>query len=85
MWLVLFGIDLAARVIAFPLAVVGFGLAAVAGAAVSAATQSVTNAIVVALVLALPTLLVMAVVSGVYLVFRSAVWTLAYRELPAQS
>jgi hypothetical protein len=85
MWLVLFGVDLAVRVITVPLALVGFGLAAGAGAAVYAASQSMANAIVVGLVLALPTLLVMAAVSGVYLVFRSAAWTLAYRELPAQS
>ncbi len=85
MWLVLFGIDLAASVIALPLALVGFGLAAGAGAAVYAASQSIANAMVVGLMLALPTLLVMAAVGGVYLVFRSAAWTLAYRELPAQS
>jgi hypothetical protein len=85
MWLVLFGIDLAANVIAFPLALVGFGLAAGAGAAVYAATQSIANAIVVGLMLAVPVLLVMAVVGGVYLAFRSAAWTLTYRELQAQS
>jgi hypothetical protein len=83
MWLVLFGVDLAVRVIAFPLILVGFGLAGGAGAAVYTATQSIVNAIVVGLVLALPTLLVMAAIGGVYLVFRSAAWTLAYRELPA--
>jgi hypothetical protein len=85
MWLVLFGIDLAASVIALPLALVGFGLAAGAGTAVYAATQSIANAILVGLMLALPTLLVMTAGGGVYLVFRSAAWTLAYRELPAQS
>jgi hypothetical protein len=85
MWLLLFGIDLAARVIAFPLVLVGFGLAAGAGAAVYAATHSIANAIVVGIMLGLPALLVMACVGGVYLVFRSAAWTLAYRELPEQS
>jgi hypothetical protein len=84
MWLLLFGIDLAASVIALPLALVGFGLAAGAGAAVYTATQSIASAVVVGSMLALPTLLVMAAVGGVYLVFRSATWTLAYRELPAQ-
>jgi hypothetical protein len=85
MWLVLFGIDLAASVVALPLALVGFGLAGGAGAAVYAATQSGASAIVVGLMLAVPVLLVMAVVGGVYLAFRSAAWTLAYGELPAQS
>jgi len=85
MWLLLWGIDLAAGVIVLPLAAVGFGLAAVVGAAISAATESTAGAIVIVLLLALPALVVMAAVGGVYLVFRSAAWTLAYRELQSQS
>ena len=85
MWLLLFGIDLAASVIAFPLVLVGFGLAAGAGAAVYAATQSIASAIVVGIMLGLPALLLMALAGGVYLVFRSSAWTLTYRELQAQS
>jgi hypothetical protein len=85
MWLLLFGIDLAASVIAFPLFLVGFGLATGAGAAVYAATQSIASALVVGIVLGLPVALVLALVGGVYLVFRSSAWTLAYRELQAQS
>ena len=85
MWLLLLVIDLATGVVVFPLAAVGFGLAAAVGAATSTATQSTTGAIVIVLLLALPALVVMAVVGGVYLVFRSAAWTLAYRELQSQS
>jgi hypothetical protein len=35
--------------------------------------------------LGLPAILLMALVGGVYLVFRSGAWTLTYRELQAQS
>jgi hypothetical protein len=85
MWLLLFGIDLAASVIAFPLLLVGFGLAASAGAAVYAASESVAGAIAVALLLGVPAALISALVGGVYLVFRSSAWTLAYREVQAES
>ena len=81
MWLLLFGIDLAAGVIVLPLVLVGFGLVAGAAAAVYAASESVAGAIAVALLLGAPVGLLSALVRGVYLVFQSSAWTLAYREL----
>lgn len=85
MWLLLLGIDLAAGVIAFPLVLVGFGLATGAGAAVYAASESIAGAILVGLLLGVPAALVLALVGGVYLAFQSSAWTLAYREVQAQS
>jgi len=85
MWLLLFGIDLAATAVALPLVLVGFGLIAAAGAAVYAATESAASAIAVGLSLGLPAALLMALVGGVYLVFQSTAWTLAYREVQAES
>lgn len=81
MWLLLFGIDLAAGVIAFPLVLVGSGVVAGTAAAVYATTQSVISAIVAGIVLGFPALLLTAGIGGVYLVFRSSAWTLAYEEL----
>ncbi len=85
MWLLLLGIDLAVGVIVWPLAVVGFGLVGGAAATVYATSESVAAAIVVALVLGIPVGLISALVRGVYLVFQSSAWTLAYREVQAQS
>lgn len=85
MWLLLFGIDLAASVIALPLILVAFGLAAGAGATVYATTESIAGAVVIGLLLGLPAALLLELVGGVYLVFQSSAWTLAYRELQAQS
>lgn len=82
MWILLFGIDLAADVVVLPLAVAGFGLAAGIGVSVYAATRSVVSAVVVGMILGVPVLLVMSFVRGVYLAFRSTAWTLLYRELP---
>jgi hypothetical protein len=50
---------------------------------VYAATHFVVNAIVVGIILGLPVLVLTACAGGVYLGFRSAAWTLTYRELPA--
>jgi len=85
MWLLLLGIDLAVGVVALPLALVGFGLAGGAAAAVYATSESVAAAIAVALVLGIPVGLISAAVRGVYLVFQSSAWTLAYREVQAES
>ena len=84
MWLLLLGIDLAVGVVALPLALVGFGLAGGAAAAVYASSESVAATIAVALVLGIPVGLISAVVRGVYLVFQSSAWTLAYREVQAE-
>lgn len=85
MWLLLFGIDLAAGVIILPLVLIGSGLVAGAAAAVYAASESVASAIAVAVVLGIPLALMSALVRGVYLVFQSSAWTLAYRELQTES
>ena len=81
LWLLLFGIDLAAGVVAFPLYLVVYGLAGGFGALVYSATEAAAPAIVTGLLLAVPGILLISAVSGVYLVFRSTSWTLGYREL----
>lgn len=81
LWLLLWAINAALGIIAIPLFVVG-GLGLVAPAI---AVYGVTHSVGAALLAAIPLLLVMAsiaiFISGLYLIFRSAVWTLAFREL----
>jgi hypothetical protein len=81
MWLLLLGINLAISLLTIPLALTAVGGLVGPAFLVFNATRSVP----VAIVAALPFVLVIAfagvVISGVYLTFRSAVWTLSYREL----
>ena len=64
-----------------PLSVVIFGVAAGPAMAVYAATQAPLASVLLGILFAVPGILVLALLGGVYEVFRSAVWTLTYREL----
>ena len=84
MWLLLLAIDIALGLVTVPLALLaGVGLV---GPAIG--IYSVTRSIGAAALAALPFLLVIAIASavigGVYLAWRSSVWTLTFRELRAQ-
>lgn len=80
-WLLLVAISLALAILTIPLVVIG----AVGLIGPVVAALAITEAAVVAFLIAIPLLLlfiiVAALVSGIYLTFESAVWTLAYREL----
>lgn len=81
LWLLLVAINIALGMVAIPLFVVG-GLGLVAPAiAVYSLTQSVGAAILAAIPLLLVMVGIAILISGLYLIFRSAVWTLAFREL----
>jgi hypothetical protein len=84
-WLLLVGIDLAVGIVAIPLALVVFGLAAAPAAAIYAASKAIGPALVAGILIAIPGALLLALLGGVHLVFRSTTWTLAYRELQARS
>jgi len=84
MWLLLFGIDLGIGVLSIPLVLLG--LALVAGPALVgwAIFRSIVAAVAAGV---LPFLLFIAVavfLGGLYAIFRSAAWTLTYRELAAR-
>ncbi|HHX43501.1 MAG TPA: hypothetical protein GX714_05875 [Chloroflexi bacterium] len=80
-WLLLVAIDLALSVLFIPIAIIGaVGLVSPVLAAL-AITESVAVALIIGLPLLLFFILVTAVFGGIYLTYRSTVWTLAYREL----
>jgi len=83
MWLLLLAINLAVGLVAIPLALLGVG--GMLGPALFAfsTTGSVLAAVGVALPFVFIIVLASAVIGGIYLTFRSAVWTLTYRELRA--
>ena len=80
-WLLLLAINLALGLLAIPLAV----LAAVGLIGPALAAYNLSQSIWAAILAASPAMLLIIVVSafvgGVYLTFRSAVWTLTFREL----
>jgi len=80
-WLLLVGAGLAFGAITIPLAAVVFGVAAAPAAAFYAATEAVVGSVLLGLLFAIPGILLLSLLGGVYEVFRSAVWTLAYSEL----
>jgi hypothetical protein len=80
-WALLLGVSLLFGVIVVPTATVIFGLAAAPAAALYAATESPLASLLLGLVFAVPGILLLSALGGVYEAFRSAVWTLAYREL----
>jgi len=81
MWLLLLAINIALGLVSIPLAVLG-GVGLVGPAiAVYSATRSIVAAVVAALPVLLVIFIVATLLSGVYLTWRSAVWTLTYREL----
>jgi hypothetical protein len=79
-WLILVAINLALSIVAIPLVVVGaVGMIGPAVAAY-AVTESIALAALIAVPLVFLFVLVSAFLGGLILTFRSAVWTLAYRE-----
>jgi hypothetical protein len=83
MWLLLLAIDLALGVVTIPLGLVAAGALIGPAAAAYAATNEVWPAVLVALPIGVVLGLVALFINGVYLSFRSAAWTLTYRELAA--
>jgi len=83
MWLLMVAINIALGLLTIPLALLGAG--GILGAPLL--TFATTRSVLAAIGVALPFLLVIGlagmVVGGIYLTFRSAVWTLTYRELRA--
>ena len=81
MWLLLLAINLAVGLLAIPLAV----LAAVGLVGPAVAAYKVSQSIWAAILAASPAMLLIIVISafvgGIYLTFRSAAWTLTFREL----
>ncbi len=80
-WLLLFGADLAVGIVLAPLFLLLFAVTAASTAAVYTATTAVAPTLLVGIASATPGLLLLAMLGGVYQVFRSATWTLAYMEL----
>ena len=83
MWLLLLAINLAVGLVAIPLALLGVGGILGPALLTFTTTRSVLAAIGVALPFVLIIALLSAAIGGIYLTFRSAVWTLTYRELRA--
>ena len=83
MWLLLVAIEIALGLLAIPLALLGAGGVLAPSIAVWDATRSVGAAIVAAAPGLFVLIVVGSLVSGIYLAFRSAVWTLTFRELRA--
>ncbi len=90
LWLLMFGIGLVFGIVMLPV-VLGLLVAAVAlgggvGYLLYAATHSIALAVVTGVPLGLIILIVPAAfVQGIYLVFESSTWTLAYRNLLPRS
>jgi hypothetical protein len=81
LWLVLFGIDLAVGIAAIPLILLAIAVAVLPAIVIYAATEALAPALMVGVPLSVIGMLISALLTGVYQVFRSTVWTLAYREL----
>ncbi len=82
-WLVLAGIGLALSVVAVPVSMLGLGSLALPSLAIRGMTDSNPAALAVAIPFVLLAITTVLLVGGVYIVFQSVVWTLAWRELTA--
>ena len=85
MWLLMLVINMALSLAAIPLVLLGVGGVVGPALATYGATRSVGAAVLVAVPFGLVILAVSVFLSGLYLTFRSTVWTLTFRELPAAS
>ena len=81
MWLLMAVIELALGIVTIPLGLLALGGIVGPGAVMLASTGSVVAGILAALPGLLIVILVSSVIGGVYFVFRSAAWTLTFREL----
>ena len=80
-WLLLLGIDIALSLAAVPLVLLGLGGALVSGLVAFGLTESVGVGFLVGLPIVVVIVLASIFVGGLYLTFRSAAWTLAFRDL----
>jgi hypothetical protein len=80
-WLLLLAVDIGVGIVLGPIAVVLFGAAAVPGIFTYFATEAPAPTLVVTVPAILLAILIMTALAAIYQVFRSTVWTLAYREL----
>jgi len=80
-WLLLLAIDIGVGIVLGPIAVVLFGMAAMPGVFTYLATEAAAPTLVVSIPAVLLAVLIMSALAAIHQVFRSAVWTLAYREL----
>jgi len=81
LWLLQVAIGLAVGLLAIPVLLVAFAFVAVPAAIVWGVTEASGPAAVVAVVLGIPVALALVVAAGIYQVYESAVWTLAFHEL----
>jgi hypothetical protein len=81
LWLILLVVDLVAGAVMIPLYLLLFGAAGAIGALAYRSMESVAPALLAAAVVFIPGVVVVSFVSGIYQAFRSAFWTLGYREL----
>lgn len=81
LWLILLLLDLAAGVVMIPAYLLLFGAAGGLGALVYRGMQSAVPSVLAGAVIFIPGLVVVSLIAGIYQAFRSAFWTLAYREL----
>jgi hypothetical protein len=82
-WLMLVGINLALGIVAIPLSLLGVGGVLLPPMAMMGLTESAPAAVATAIPLLLLVAAVSVFLGGLYLVFQSSVWTLAYREITA--
>lgn len=80
-WLLLLVSDVIVGLVAAPLVLFVFGVAAVPGVFTYFATESLVPTLLVGIPVFVVAFLLMTVLGAVYQVFRSAVWTLTYLEL----
>jgi len=80
-WLLLLAVDIGVGILLGPIAVVLFGAAAVPGIFTYLATEAPAPTLVVSIPAVLLAVLIMSALAAIHQVFRSTVWTLAYREL----
>jgi len=83
-WLLLFGIDLAVGIVAIPLSLAVLAVASGPAVATYAATKAVAAAVLTGFLIGLPGFLLLVLLAGIHQAFRSATWTLAYRDLAAR-
>jgi hypothetical protein len=80
-WLILLVLGFVLAAVMAPFGIFGFGIGAGFVASILHATDSGLLALLAAAFFGIPALLVISFLGGLYEAFRSAVWTLAYRDL----
>lgn len=81
LWLTLLGVGLVWGILMLPIILVLGAIVVLPVMGINAATQAPIPTIATAIVLGIPALAVLVFLAGLYEVFRSTVWTLAYLEL----